>query len=138
MKSAPFSVCPILLSIYLSSFIYGGILGGILQFFQIKAFLGVFICAFITIISMSKIRYFMAKMFHNLYNIKGNVPYAFSLVIRILIALTISILIATFYTFILTPPIGFLSGSVIGLISSVIMSLIMSIKMITKGPTVSK
>ncbi len=133
MKSAPFSVTPILVLIYLISIIIGAVLG---KWFGDQGAEGLgpaILCSFIPVAIAGKVRFIIAKRFNEIVKSKKDVPIAYPLYIRLLIGFGVSGVLAIIYTTIAkTNEINGLIGAKLALLTAIAYTIIMYSKVLLK------
>lgn len=132
MKSAPFSVTPILLLIYLISLGLGAILGKWLGQQGADGLVSAILCGFIPVAIAGKIRFIVAKKFSEIVKSKKDIPIAYPLHIRLLIGFAVATLIAVFYTLIFGESIDGIVGAKVAFLTAIFYTLIMYGRVLTK------
>jgi hypothetical protein len=128
MKSAPFSYSITIFAVLASALIAGGIVGAILGGTDINPILGGTVCGFLSLPIGSVIRASLAAFMAKAKGLDGEVPYAFSPIVRYAIGLIIAAVTA--FGIISLSGIGLMAitGSIIALITNAVVSVIMFLK----------
>lgn len=133
MKTAPFSVTPILILIYLISLVLGAILGKWFGGQGADGLAPAILCGFVPIAIAGKVRFIIAKKFNEIVKSKHDVPIAYPLHIRLLIGFAVSAIIAMGYVTLLSDVINGFSGAKLALLTAIAYTLIMYGKILIKA-----
>ena len=132
MKSAPFSVLPVLYTNLIAGALIGGILGALLGGSGISTVLLGTLCGFIPTAIGGWLRTQIVKLLASSKDIEGPVPYAYPLAIRWAIALVIAFIVSYVAMSVMGLELNFLSGMMIGLTTAITMVIVMFWRMLTK------
>ncbi|MEL6873478.1 MAG: hypothetical protein AAFO62_11950 [Pseudomonadota bacterium] len=127
MKTAPFSVTPILMTTLLAGGVAGAIVGAILDAMSLTAWPWAILCGVLPGFVVNPLR---ASMEDSLAEIAGAKPGRFAVSWQGCIGLAIvASLLAAYAVVVLGAlPVGLISGAMIGLISGIIIALVMTVR----------
>ena len=127
MKSAPFSVTPILMTTLFAGGVAGAIVGAILDAFGLTAWPWALLCGVLPGFVVNPLRASMEESMAELAGAKA-APFAVSWQGCIGLAIVASILAAYIVVVLGALPVGIISGALIGLVSGIVIAVVMTVR----------